>query len=170
MQNFIIRITQENTDLTQYADIGCFILPDTLDAAFANKFVEAAHAQNKLVLIAGENAPDFYASCGADGLILDASKSEQPQKQVKEVQKKAPKALLGVISRNRRHEAMLISECEPDFVIFKVWQSGIEANKELLAWYNELFLIQCAAQVEESCDYAALPVDFVILNDSDFKA
>ena len=170
MQNFIIRITQENTTLIEKADIGCFILPDTLDAAVADEFIFRAHAQNKLVLADGENAVDFYAAHGADGLILDASKYEQPQKQVKEVQKKAPKAILGVISRNRRHEAMLISECEPDFVIFKVWQSGFEANKELLAWYNELFLIQCAAQVEESCDYAALPVDFVILNDSDFKA
>ena len=170
MQNFIIRITQENTTSVDAAGIGCFILPDTLDAAFVDEFILKAHAQNKLVLTEGENALDFYAAHGADGLILDVSKSEQPQKSVKQVQKKAPRAILGVVSRNRRHEAMLISECEPDFVIFKVWQSGFEANKELLAWYSELFLIQCAAQVEEACDYAALPVDFVILNDSDFKA
>ena len=169
MQNFIIRITQENADLVNHSAIGCFILPDTLDAAFVDEFILKAHAQNKLVLTDGENALNFYTVHGADGLILDVSKSEQPHKQVKEVQKKAPRAILGVVSRNRRHEAMLISECEPDFVIFKVWQSGFEANKELLTWYSELFLIQCAAQIEEACDYAALPVDFVILNDSDFK-
>jgi hypothetical protein len=64
---------------------------------------------------------------------------------------------------------MLVSECEPDFLIFRFWRDGWEANRELLKWYNELFLIQCAAQVEEDCDFKSLPCDFVILNDVAFS-
>jgi hypothetical protein len=165
MQNSIIKITQKNFSFIKRTEIGCFILPDTADTAFADEFIKQAHAENKLVLTEGNNALDFYLTHHTDGLIIDTSKDDKPQKSVKEIQKKAPKAILGVICRNRRHEAMLVSECEPNFVIFKVWAEGFDANKELLAWYNELFLIQNAAQIEEPCDYASLPTDFVILDD-----
>ena len=166
MQNFIIRITQKNFSLLDRAEIGCFILPDTTDSVFADEFITQAHAKNKLVLAVGDNSLDFYLAHHTDGLIIDTSKEDKPQNLLKEVQKKAPKAILGAICRNRRHEAMLVSECEPDFLIFKVWAEGFDANKELLAWYNELFLIQSAAQIEEDCDYTALPTDFVILDDT----
>lgn len=165
MQNFIIRITQKNFSLLSGSEIGCFILADTTDNSFADEFIKQAHTQNKLVLAEGLKAIDFYLAHHTDGLIIDTSKEDKPQKLLKEIQKKAPKAILGVICRNRRHEAMLVSECEPDFLIFKVWAEGFDANKELLAWYNELFLIQSAAQVEEPCDYTALPTDFIILDD-----
>ncbi len=167
MQNLIVRITQKNFSQLENPKIGCFILPDSTTSDFAEAFIEKAHAENKLVLVQGVKALDFYLAHHTDGLIIDTVKEEKPQKSVKAMQKKAPKALLGVICRNRRHEAMLVSECEPDFVIFKVWGDGFDANKELLAWYNDLFLIQSAAQVEEPCDYASLPTDFVIMNDTD---
>lgn len=167
MQNLIVRITQENFSQLENSKIGCFILPDSTNTAFAEAFIEKAHANNKLVLAQGANSLEFYLTHHTDGLIIDTAKEEKPQKTVKAVQKKAPKAILGVICRNRRHEAMLVSECEPDFVIFKIWADGIENNKEFLAWYNELFLIQSAAQIEEPCNYADLTTDFVILNDAD---
>jgi hypothetical protein len=169
MQNLIIRITQENTKIIDDDKIGCFILPDTTSDAFAVKFVEAAAQKGKLVLTCGNNALSAYQKWQTDGLIIDTSKEEKPQKSVKQVQAQAKKAIIGVITRNRRHEAMLVSECEPDFVIFKVWQDGYERNKELLTWYNELFLIQSAAQMEEVCDYTALPTDFVIINDTVYE-
>ena len=165
MQNFIVRITQENNNLLNRAEIGCFILPDTTAPEFAAAFVETAQKAGKLVLAEGNNAVEFYQKFGTDGLILDTSKEEKPAKAIKFVQKQAPKAVLGVVSRNRRHEAMLVSECEPDFVIFKFWKDGFESNKELLEWYAELFLIQNAAQIEEDCDFSTLPADFVILDD-----
>lgn len=165
MQNFIIRITQENFKLLNCAEIGCFILPDTTSPEFAFEFIKKAQATDKLVLADGENALDFYLQYKPDGLILNTIKAEKPQKLIKEVQKKAPKATLGVITRNRRHEAMIISECEPDFVIFKFWKDGFESNKELLDWYAELFLIQNAAQIDDDCDFSALNADFIILDD-----
>ena len=168
MQNFIIRITQENTNLINHHELGCFILPDTTESDFAAEFIAKAQKADKLVLAEGTNAVEFYQNFGTDGLILDTSKEEKPAKIIKFVQKQAPKAVLGVISRNRRHEAMIVSECEPDFVIFKFWKDGLEANKELLEWYGELFLLQNAAQIEEDFDFSALPADFVILDDTKY--
>lgn len=165
MQNFIVRITQENNNLLNRAEIGCFILPDTTAPEFAAVFIKNAQKQGKLVLAEGENALAFYQKYDTDGLILDTSKEANPAKMVKSVQKQTPKAVLGVVSRNRRHEAMLVSECEPDFLIFKFWKDGFESNKELLEWYAELFLIQNAAQIEEDFDFSTLPADFVILSD-----
>ncbi len=168
MQNFIIRITQENLNLIDCQELGCFILPCSVSENFAAEFIQAAHTANKLVLTEGQKAVEFYQKFAADGFILDTSKVENPVKMIKAVQKQAPKAILGIVSRNRRHEAMLVSECEPDFVIFKFWQDGFAHNKQLLDWYAELFLIQNAAQIEEDCDFSALNADFVIIDDSKY--
>ena len=168
MQNFIIRITQENFNSINNECCQCFILPDTTTPDFALDFVQKAHAKDKLILSEGNNAVEFYKKYNLDGVVVDTSKDEKPQNTVKFVQQQIGKAIVGVISRNRRHEAMLISECEPDFVIFKVWQEGIEHTKELLEWYNELFLIQSAAQVEDkNIDIEALTADFVIIDDTE---
>lgn len=165
MQNFIVRITQENTNLLNRAELGCFILPTTVTPDFAANFIEQAHQNGKIVLTEGENAVAFYQCYATDGLIADTSKETNPVKYLKSIKKQAPHAVLGAITRNRRHEAMLVSECEPDFVIFKFWKDGFEKNKELLDWYAELFLIQNAAQIEENCDFSTLNADFFILDD-----
>ena len=162
MQNLIINITQENFTLLEKGDIGCFILPENLSKRFKCDFIEKAHKHGALCLLSGASE---YADYEADGVVLDLSKEEKPQKIIKEFKKKNPKALLGVISRNRRHEAMLISECEPEFIIFKVWADGLDKNRELLQWYAELFLIQSAVWPQEDVDYASLPADFIIKND-----
>lgn len=166
MQNLIIRITQENTKLASDGTIGCFILADNLPAEFTVKFTEEAHKHDKLVLTSGSNAIETYRNCKADGLIIDASKEEKPQKLIKQIQAQTKKAILGVISRNRRHEAMLISECEPDFIIFRFWQDGFAENLELLEWYNELFLIQNAVLPMQEIDLNSVHSDFVILDDT----
>ena len=74
--------------------------------------------------------------------------------------------IIGVITRSRRHEAMLISECEPDFIIFKAFNGGKEKIQELTSWYNEMFLIQSALLPMEELDYTAFKTDFIILDDS----
>lgn len=165
MQNFIIRITQENDALIANQSIGCFILEETLTPAFAAAFVLKAHQAEKLVLCAGDKAAENYRQYQADGFVVDTVKEVAPQKILKPYREKFPKAIIGAVCRNRRHEAMLVSECEPDFVIFKFWQDGLETNRELLAWYNELFLIQSAAQIEEKIDWRSLSADFLIVSD-----
>ena len=88
MQNFIIRITQENTNLIKCAEIGCFILPDTTAPEFAAEFTTAAQKAGKLVLAEGNSAVEFYQKFGTDGLILDTSKEANPAKAIKEVRKR----------------------------------------------------------------------------------
>ena len=165
MQNLIIRITQENDAPLGNPQIGCFILAENLSSDFAEEFTKQAHSLNKLVLTEGENALEKYRLYQADGLIVDTTKEQAPQKILKEIQKQAKSAIIGAICRNRRHEAMLVSECEPDFVIFRFWRAGLETNRELLQWYSDLFLIQCAAKIEEDIDYQDIPADFIIVND-----
>lgn len=169
MQNLIIKITQENTDLIADSKLQCFILPDSLPQSFIADFCAKAQAAKKLVLLSGEKAADLYLQKLGDGLIIDTSKDENPTKHIKEIKAKCKKALLGVICRNRRHEAMLVSECEPDFIIFRFWKDGFAANAELLKWYGEFFLIQSAVMPEDDADVSNLPADFVILSDTSYK-
>lgn len=168
MQNFIIRITQENTNLLNDEKIGCFILPDTVSAEFAEKFINLAHQKEKLVLVCGNNALHFYKQFNPDGLILNTIKQDNPRKYIEDIRSQAKKAVIGAISRNRRHEAMLVSEAEPDFIIFQVWKDGLQNNLELLDWYNEFFLIQNAAWPQEDIDTNTIKSDFVILDDTKY--
>ena len=165
MQKLIVNITQKNFDLLERDDLGCFILPQSLELDFKKSFIQKAQKKRKLCLLSGENAADEYLNIGADGIILDLSKEENPQKIIKGFKQKNPNALVGVISRNRRHEAMLISECEPDFIIFKIWADGMEKSKELLEWYGEFFLIQSAIMPIDGCSFDNISADFVIKSD-----
>ncbi|MBQ8481449.1 MAG: hypothetical protein IJ532_02825 [Alphaproteobacteria bacterium] len=168
MQNFIIRITQENTNLLNDDKIGCFILPDTVSADFAENFIDAARQKEKLVLVHGDNALQFYKQFNPDGIILNAVKEKNPRKFIEDIKAKAKKAVIGAISRNRRHEAMLVSEAEPDFIVFQIWKDGLQNNLELIDWYNEFFLIQNAAWPQENVDMMNLKSDFIILDDTEY--
>jgi len=168
MQNFIIRITQENTNLLNDEKIGCFILPDTVSEEFAKEFIALAREKEKLVLVCGDNALQFYQKFNPDGLILNTVKEQNPRKFIENIQAQAKKAVIGAISRNRRHEAMLVSEAEPDFIIFQIWKDGLQNNLELIDWYNEFFLIQNAAWPQDELDINNIKSDFVILDDTKY--
>ena len=165
MQNFIIRITQENTNLLNDEKIGCFILPDTVSDEFAESFIFEARQKEKLVLAYGDNALSFYRKFNPDGLILNTTQEKNPRKFIEDIRMQSKKAVIGAISRNRRHEAMLVSEAEPDFIIFQIWKDGLQKNLELIDWYNEFFLIQNAAWPKEDVDINQIKSDFVILDD-----
>lgn len=163
MQNLIINITQENFALLKNKEIGCFILANTLSEDFRTEFIAKAKAAEKLCLLLSDGKE--FSLNNADGVVFDLSKEDAPQKILKNFKLKNPRLITGAISRNRRHEAMLISECEPEFVIFNVWNDGFDKCRELLEWYNEFFLIQSAVWPREKCDYTSLAADFVILDD-----
>lgn len=169
MQNFIIKITQENDKMLQHKEIGCFILGTDLSGEFIKQFISIARQNGQLCLILGENSADVYKEYGADGVVLDLSKNANPKKEIKEFKKSNKNALLGVVSRNRRHESMLISEEEPDFIIFKFWKDGFEENLSLLEWYNEFFLIQNAVLPVEDVDLQKIKSDFLILDDMQYN-
>ena len=162
MQKIILKITNENALILTDTRFECFILGENLSSGFKKQFAEIALKKNKITI--AESISDCLAY-GFDGVLLDFSKSEHIGADYKKYAKDLKGKIIGAITRNRRHEAMLTSECEPDFVVFKAWQDGAEKVKELTSWYNEMFLIQSALLPQEDVDYKSFETDFVILED-----
>ncbi len=167
MQKFIINITEKNFNLLEDEDLECFFLNSGLDKEFIAKFAIQAHKQDKLVLT---DDASITLECGLDGVIIDLSKSENIKKDYENLTKGLKKKFVGAICRNRRHEAMLVGECEPDFVIFRAWVDGQEKVQELTSWFSEMFLLQSALLPIEDVDFAFFETDFVILNDEKYKS
>ena len=167
MPKFILYISKEDFSALKNKEIECFVVDASLSADFLSEFNRQAQAQSKIVLAYGENAAAICQQYEMDGLVQDLSSSPNPQKDSQNLRQKAGSKILGLISRNRRHEAMIISEAEPDFLIFKVWSAGEPGSKDLVKWYNELFLIQSAIWVEdENADFMGYETDNVILNNA----
>ena len=168
MHKFIVNLTNEDLTLIDNAKLECFLV-DTQAIGAAN-IVKRVHEKHKLVLICGENACEKCNIWQADGVLIDLSKSEHLAKEVNFARKQIGGKALGIISRNRRHESMLISEAEPDFVAFKAWNQGIEQVKELVSWYNEMFLIQSAVVWQEEISQAdGFECDIVICTAENYK-
>lgn len=166
MQKFIVKITQENDALLNDDDLGCFILSDSLKDAFCFSALQKAQKNGKLVL---SESVEKCLAYGTDGVLLDFSASQNIAKDYAQQTQKLKKKIVGAICRNRRHEAMLVSECEPDFVVFKCWHDGWEKIKELTDWYGEMFLIQSALMPVEDLNFDTFKTDFVILTDKTYK-
>ncbi len=163
MQKIILHITKEDFAPITDSRFECFILSEDLSSHFKNEFTLKAKQLNKLVL--GLSISDVLAY-NLDGIVLDLSKSEHIAADYKKQTKDLKNKIVGIICRNRRHEAMLASECEPDFLVFRAWRDGIEKVKELTSWYNEMFLIQSALLPMEEIDYSSFKTDFVVLDNA----
>ena len=164
MQKIIYRIDEENTAFLNALDEDCYVLNTALSRDFCLKFIGVAAKTDKIVLFYGENAVEKCLDCGGDGVIMDLG-AEKLKEQMSSLRKSLGKGkFVGLFTRNRRHESMLVSEVEPDFVVFKVWKDGFENIKELTDWYQEFFLIQSAAWLVDDDISAAdsLQTDFVI--------
>lgn len=170
MHKFILRLTSEDVSLIQNDRLECFIVETSLPESEIKNLVKAVKSKEKLVLVMGENACALCQKYEADDVLIDLSKSEHCAKDVNFARKQIGEKALGVISRGRRHESMIISECEPDFVAFKAWEEGIEHTKELVSWYNEMFLIQSAVVLEEPIEKPKeFDCDIIIGSASDYK-
>ena len=170
MQKFIIRVTEENTSLIGDSAAECFLLDSAMDKEFNRRFAAEANQAGKLVLSGGEQGAELCKELELDGVIADMSKNEKPKAEFQFLRNFLGKnAVIGAITRNRRHEAMVISEFEPDFLIFQGWNDGIDQVRELVAWYNELFLIQSAVLCrEENVGFQSFDCDIVILSDREY--
>ena len=167
MQKFIINITQQNFDCLEDTVLECFILSKNLPAFFVSAFADKAKAAGKLVLT---DDAEFCCLNRLDGVVADFSKSENIAADFETLKQNLAGKFIGLICRNRRHEAMLVSECEPDFVIFKAFRDGAENIKALTAWYNEMFLLQSALLLcEDGVDFENFATDFVIMDDIKYK-
>ncbi len=130
----------------------------------ANQRQQTASA-GKLVLA----SPDIDIADN-DGVVVAVDSDKPLKAQIRPWREKiGGKKALGVIINPTRHEAMLASETEPEFVAFRFNQDNAAAASEVIKWYNELFLIQSAVDLSGGLvDIQGLDVDFVIINSSDY--
>lgn len=166
MQKFIINISQQNFDLLEDQNLECFILSSNLADSFKAEFAKKAKEKQKLVLSFDVQSVTNF---DLDGIIIDLSKSENIASDYKTITQGLKKKFIGTICRNRRHEAMLVGECEPDFVIFRAWNDGKEKVQELTSWFNEMFLLQSALLPVEDVEFKDFETDFIILDDIKYK-
>lgn len=171
MPKFIIKIEDEKAELIQDNDVCCYIISSDLSRNFIAQTAKDASNRNQLVLVAGSSAVELCLELNLDGVVINVSGSEKVETELIDARKKIGRnKTLGVICRNRRHEIMVVGEAEPEFVILNVWNDGKEKVKELIAWYNELFLIQLALEFnDKELDVNEFDADFVILNSQEYK-
>lgn len=158
----IIRIDEPNEVVWEAMSAECYMLNAALDEGFCKRFIEKAH--DKVVLFYGDNAVDACKKFGADGVVVDLGADDLKEKMSVLHKELGKGKYIGLITRNRRHESMLVSEAEPDFVVFKVWKDGFDKVKELTDWYQEFFLIQSVAWImEDDVPIEALNTDFAVI-------
>ena len=163
MQKFIVRVESEEKRFSDKMEGECYALNAALDEEYCREFVEKAAAESRIVLFYGEGAVKTAAHLGADGVILDLGVEGLKEKMAAVRKELGKSGVVGLFTRNRRHESMIVSEAEPDFVVFKVWKAGFESVRELTDWYNDFFLIQSAAWImEDGVPSEELRTDFVI--------
>lgn len=171
MQNFIVRITEEDFSQAAGIDAGCQILPATAESQKAAAFIAKTRAQGRLTLIEGENAPQVCHLLNADGVVIAVDSTQPYKKQIAAVQQQLGSGkILGIICPVERHAAMIVSECEPDFLIFDSATVSPDKFQELTDWYAELFLIQSAVAVDSpDAPLENLKYDFVVCSDRIYK-
>ena len=163
MQKFIVRVESEEKRFSDKMEGECYALNAALDEEYCREFVEKAAAESRIVLFYGEGAVKTAVHLGADGVILDLGVEGLKEKMAAVRKELGKSGVVGLFTRNRRHESMIVSEAEPDFVVFKVWKDGFESVRELTDWYNVFFLIQSAAWImEDGVPSEELRTDFVI--------
>ena len=163
MQKFIVRVESEEKRFSDKMEGECYALNAALDEEYCREFVEKAAAESRIVLFYGEGAVKTAVHLGADGVILDLGVEGLKEKMAAVRKELGKSGVVGLFTRNRRHESMIVSEAEPDFVVFKVWKDGFESVRELTDWYNDFFLIQSSAWImEDGVPSEELRTDFVI--------
>nr|QIM10394.1 hypothetical protein PlAlph_2860 [uncultured Alphaproteobacteria bacterium] len=171
MPNFILNIRSAEDELfLSDSFLQCYLLNSEIEQNALKCLCEKLLNAGKIVLLFGARALDLCAPLKADGVLLDLSASENIKRDMASARSLIKGGILGVVSRNRRHEAMIASENEPDFIVFKIWKDGSAQTLELSKWYNEFFLLQQAVMPQDDrADFEQYPSDMVILTPQDYK-
>ena len=163
MPNIILRVEKQNDKIHQSENICCYCLSDELPKA---KFDEAI-ASGKMVLVEGKNALAKCKEYNLDGVTVTIDTSKPLKAQVKSLRESLKKKTLGIIIPARRHEAMLAGETEPEFIAF--YSDDKAKDDEVIAWYNELFLMPLAWLCDSKNDkQKESSVDFMIISSENF--
>ena len=130
MPKFILKITAESAEnCIDEKNVECFILSASLPEDCLGRIIRKIEAAGKIALLEGEDAAALAVKLGTDGIVADLSASTAIKKEMATLRRQLGRRFLGVICRSRRHEAMIVSENEPDFVVFRIWSEGAEKTK-----------------------------------------
>lgn len=167
MPKFIIKISSPDKTLVNNQDICCYLA----DESSAPEALQAAISSDKLVLATGEDAINFCLKKNLDGVLTSHLVDEKYGKYIKSLQKElGGRKFWGAEINPSRHEAMIASEEEPEFVAFRVTKDSEAIAAEILDWYGELFLIQSALFYSSEISQELLEkTDFLILNTDEYK-
>ena len=164
MPQIILKINTVNDKIYDSENICCYLA----DASLPENSLQKLKNSGKLLLLFGDKAAEKLKPLDADGVVVWTDSKKPIKAQIRPFREKiGAKKALGVVIAATRHEAMLASEVEPEFVAFRLENRGQEAD--VIKWYNELFLIQSAIDLSGGLqDIKGLDVDFVIINSSDY--
>ncbi len=166
MPKFILNINAVTDKIYTDDNIVCYVL----DASLPKDYIKNFDSSGKMVLLGGDNAAQLNSELATDGILADISSDLPIKAQVGEVRRQSGnRKVLGAVIAARRHEAMLVSETEPDFVAFRFSAEQKEYASEVIKWYNELFLIQSAVDLRNGITALDnVDCDFVIINSQDY--
>lgn len=159
MPRIILKINHESSPIVSSENVCCYMAASQLSEAKFNQLLKSG----KMVLSFGENAYDVCQKYSLDGMVFELDVTKPVKSQLKPFREKLKHKTLGVIIPPRRHEAMLVSEVEPEFVVFKL--QDYASAKDLIMWYNDLFLLPLA--LDFSSTDSPIPADwddFVIID------
>ncbi len=165
MPQIILKINNKNDKIYEDDNICCYIADTFLPDNVIDKIIKT----NKLLLWQGENANEKAKTIG-NGVVINTDPTKPMKAQIKPLRESLKSSkILGAVIEPSRHEAMLASETEPEFIALRIRDKDLSKTKELISWYNDLFLIQIAADMTEyKGDIKDFDVDFVIINSQDY--
>lgn len=164
MPQIILRINQNDNKIIADDKVCCYIAKTSLND---NKTAEIVNT-GKMVLAQGDHALEFCLKNNLDGVVFEVDDKKPIKAQLKPLREKLSKKTFGVIIPPRRHEAMLASEVEPEFVALKI--DDLTASQSLIDWYNELFLLPLALDFNEKIPpLQSIKTEFVIIDAEKFK-
>lgn len=167
MPKIILKINHISDTVFDDENICCYLI----DTAVGQEFISKFDPHGRLFLLCGDQAAACCMSPQIDGMVAELDLTQPIKIQVNKIRAAiGTKKVLGTVICPRRHEAMLVSETEPDFVAFKFTPEESTKAHEVISWYNELFLIQSALDMETVLsDAASYDTDFIIINSRDYK-
>lgn len=167
MPKLILKINAQTDEVYTHPDICCYLLNTALPETYIKNF----DRRGALLLLGGDNAAGLCKSLNADGVVVDIDSSLPVKKQVASARAQLGSGkVFGAVIEPSRHQAMLVSETEPDFVAFRFGANEASRALPVVRWYNELFLIQSALDMSGGFgEWESFAPDFLIINSSDYK-
>ena len=129
----------------------------SLDPETTKSLIERAQKKGLAALVADD--ANLARMVKADGLHISWSK--EPAKRYSEAREiLGPRAMIGVDAGRSRHDAMLLGEAGADYVAFGIpghvedRATAEERQRDLIAWWSEIFEVPCVAFDVVSADHA----------------